>query len=112
MFLLFSACASGPRLEAMIADVAINAVIAEASPLWKSTQIGEITGSVKTNRLWKAKVSKQVFAKVLRQSLGLHAILSDGGARFKISAKLKELKQPLLGLELSVTARVDYKITV
>ncbi len=111
MILSLSACASGPRLEAMVADVATNAVIAENSPLWKSTGIGKITGSAKTNKLWKSKISKKVFENALRQSLGLHAILSENSGKYSIAATLKELRQPFLGLELTVTARVDYKVT-
>ena len=111
MFLLLGACAGGPRLEAMVPDVATNAVIAENSTLWKSTGIGEITGSAKTNKLWKAQISKEIFEDALRQTLGLHAILSEGSGKYKVSAKLKELRQPFLGLELAVTARVGYKVT-
>jgi len=112
MFLLLGACAGGPRLEAMVPDVATNAVIAENSTLWKSTGIGEITGSAKTNKLWKAQISKEIFQDALRQSLGLHAILSEGSnEKYKVSAKLKELRQPFLGLELAVTARVEYRVT-
>jgi len=111
MILSLGACAGGPRLEAMVPDVALNAVISEDSPLWKSTSIGEITGSAKTNKLWKSKVSEQVFENALRQSLGLHALLSDGGGKYKVSAKLKELRQPFLGLDLAVTARVEYTVT-
>ncbi len=111
MILSLSACAGGPRLEAMVADVSINNVITENSPLWKSTSIGDITGSTKTNKLWKTKVSKQVFEDALRQTLSLHAILSEGSAKYKVSAILKELRQPFLGLELAVSARVEYKVT-
>jgi hypothetical protein len=110
MILSLSACAGGPRLEAMIADVAINNVITESSPLWKSTGIGKITGSTKPNNLWKTKVSKQVFEDALRQTLSLHAVLSESGGTYKVSAILKELRQPFLGLELAVTARVEYKV--
>jgi len=111
MILSLSACAGGPRLEAMVPAVTTSTVISEKSPLWKSTGIGEIAGSAKTNKLWKSNISKQVFENVLRQSLGLHAILSEGAASYKVSAKLKELRQPFIGLELSVTARVKYKVT-
>ena len=111
MILSLSACASGPRLEAMVADVATSAVIAENSPLWKSTSIGKVTGSAKTNKLWKSKITKKVFKDVLRQSLSLHAILSEGNEKYRIAATLKELRQPFLGLELTVTTRVDYKVT-
>ena len=111
MILSLSACAGGPRLEAMVADVSTNAVISENSPLWKSTGIGQITGSAKTNKLWKSKVPKQEFEDALRQSLNLHAILSEGSGTYKVSATLKELRQPFIGLELAVTARVRYKVT-
>jgi len=111
MFLLLGACAGGPRLEAMVPDVATNAVITENSSLWKSTGIGEITGSTKTNKLWKTQITNEVFASALRQSLGLHAVLSDGDGKYKVSARLKELRQPFLGIELAVTARVKYTVT-
>jgi len=111
MFLLLGACAGGPRLEAMVPDVATNAVIAENSSLWKSTGIGEISGSTKTNKLWKTQITNEVFAKALRQSFGLHAVLSEGVGKYKASAKLKELRQPFLGFELAVTARVEYTVT-
>lgn len=111
LIFLLNACAAGPRQEAMIAEVSANAVISESSPLWKSTGIGDITGSAKTNRLWKSKIPKQVFENALRQSLNLHAILSEGSGKYKISAMLKELRQPFIGIELAVTARVKYKVT-
>ena len=111
IILSLSACASGPRSEAMVADVALNTVIDKSSLLWKSTGIGEITGSAKTNKLWKSKISKQVFGSALRETLVLHAMLSESSGKYKISAKLKELRQPFLGLELAVTARVEYQVT-
>jgi hypothetical protein len=111
MILTLSACAAGPRSEAMIADVTTNAVISQDSPLWKSTGIGQITGSAKTNKLWKSKISQQVFGNALRQSLNLHAILSEGSGKYKVSAKLKELRQPFIGIELAVSARVEYQVT-
>lgn len=111
MISAFSACAGGPRQEAMIADVAVNAVIAENSPLWKSTAIGDITGSAKTNKLWKSKVSGQIFTHALQESLKLHAVFSEDNGKYTLSARLMELRQPFIGVELTVTARVAYKAT-
>lgn len=111
MILLLGACVGGPRPVAMIADVTTNAVIAENSPLWKSSVIGNITGSAKSNKLWKSKVSGKDFKNALQQSLRLHAILNEAQGKYRISATFKELRQPFLGLELAVTARVAYKVT-
>ncbi len=108
MILQLAACASGVRPEAMVAPVTTDVVITENSPLWKSTGIGDINGAAKNNPLWKSKVSKQGFEKALRETLNLHALLSDTGGKYKINAVLKELRQPFLGLELAVTARVQY----
>lgn len=111
MIFQLGACANGVRPEAMIADVTTDAVITDKSPLWKSTSIETIKGSAKTNPLWKSKVSRADFGKALKQTLALHALLNEGDEKYIINAQLKELRQPFLGFELAVTARVHYKIT-
>lgn len=110
MITQLAACANGARPEAMIADVTTDVVITNKSPLWKSTAIKSIKGGAKANPLWKSKVSKQDFGKALKQTLALHAILAGNDAKYNISAELRELRQPFLGFELAVTARVHYKV--
>lgn len=111
LLLLLGACASGAVPGAMVPPLGPGTIIAETSRLRQAVALGTVDGGKETNPLWTSQVSSEAFAQALRQSLATHAMLAIGGGVYRLDASLLELKQPIAGFDLEVTARVRYRLT-
>ncbi len=111
LLVALGACASGAVPGAMVPPVGQDTIIAESSRLRQAVAVGTVDGGKDTNPLWTSQVSSEAFAQALRQSLATHAMLAIAGGTYRLDASLLELKQPLAGFDLEVTARVRYRLT-
>ena len=103
-------CASAAKPGAMMTPVEASTLIDARSALYQSTSVASVTGGKDTNPMWMSRVSNEDFAEALSQSLNAHTILAVNGARLELAAQLIELKQPFVGLDMTVTARVKYTL--
>lgn len=109
--LALGACASGAVSGAMVPPLSQETVLADGSRLRQAVALGVVDGGKETSPLWTSQVSNEAFAQALRQSLATHAMLAIGGGAYRLDASLLELKQPLAGFNMEVTARVRYRLT-
>ena len=105
-----SGCASGARPGAMTAGLDTAHIIDAKSPLYMAMAVNPIEGGKDTNPLWKSNVSNQDFKTALEQSLQLNTMLATTRAKYNIAVTLDGLKQPLIGLDMTVTATVHYVV--
>ena len=109
-FILMS-CATASLPATMAAEVSPNTLITAESKLSQAVTVGSVEGGKKTNPLWTSQVSSENFAEALRQSLATHAMLASDSGDYVLTAELQKLKQPLAGIDMSVTSSVNYKLT-
>lgn len=107
--MLTAACAQGARTDAMIAVPA--APLPGASALRQAVAVGSVTGGQTTNPLLTSQVANEDFSAALRASLNARAMVDLSGRRFRLDAVLTSLSQPLIGLNMTVTAVVTYRLT-
>ncbi|QXQ04834.1 hypothetical protein KX816_11015 [Sphingosinicellaceae bacterium] len=105
---LLGACAASPG--AMIVPVSQANIIAPTSPLHRSVFLKDVTGGG-TSKKWDQGLSGEAFGEALRQSLAVHLMLGTGNAQYQLTAELVQLKQPMAGISMTVTARVHYTLT-
>lgn len=72
--------------------------------------VGAVTGGQTTNPLWTSQVSSADFAEALRQSLAAHAMLDLQGRRMRLDATMLSLNQPMVGLDMEVSAAIHYRV--
>ncbi len=108
--LLFTACTTASKPGAMMVPVSDKTIISDSSKLSKAVSIAAVDGGKKTNPLWTSEVSNEDFTEALRQSLAAHAMLADGDGDYVLTANLNKLKQPIAGLNMSVTSNVTYTL--
>jgi hypothetical protein len=102
--LSLSACASGARPVAMV-----SGATPDMAPIEEDFTVDAITGGESTNPIWISKVSDHDFKQALILSMQ-RAGIYDARSDLHVAAELVELKQPLLGFDLTVIATVIYRI--
>lgn len=108
---LVAACASPARMNAMIPERTEATLIAETSPLAKAIEVTSVTGGEETNPMWKSEVGNPEFGEALKNALASHAMLATGPGRYKLTAALTNIDQPIFGASFTVTASVRYRLT-
>ena len=108
--LMLGACASGANTGAMIVPVSQANIIDAKSPLHGAIAVAGVSGGQKTNPMWTSEVSNEAFLEALKQSLSAHLLLGNDTARYKLTAELLEVKQPMFGFDMKVTAKVKYTL--
>ena len=64
-----------------------------------------------TNPLWTSQISNSDFRYALKESLSAVNLLNiTNNSKYEITARLLEIKHPMLGLDLTVTSKIKYKI--
>lgn len=105
-------CAVPASVEEMrVAPSAQLGIIDENSPLKNQIAVVEATGGEETNPLWISKVSSIDFEAALELSLadaGLGTLRRDG--KYRLIANMLNLRQPLAGFNVTVTAAVRYRL--
>jgi hypothetical protein len=108
---MLGGCASPATHQAMTVQPQPGSVL---NPKLKGAiRIDKVTGGKETNPMWMSQVDNDSFAKALENSLAIAGYLVPGttNAPYALSADLKELNQPLIGLTFDVKSSVLYKLT-
>lgn len=110
--MMVAGCAAASNPGAMMVPVSEATLIGESSKLREAVTVAGIGGGKETSPLWKSNISNDDFAEALRQSLAAHAMLAgEAGGAYSLDAELVEVKQPLVGLDMTVTTSVKYTLT-
>lgn len=106
------ACASGARADKMIVSSAVAAT-QPGEPGYKQFRVAGVQGGSETNPLLASNVADTEFQSALVASLKATNYLADDTAQAsgEITASLTDLKQPMVGLNMSVTSQVRYSAT-
>jgi hypothetical protein len=110
LLLAASGCAAGATAAGMTVTKA--ELVAPANAATRAAyRLGAVGGGEETNPLWTSQVGSNEFKEALVASLRAAGLLGDGQARYELKAMLVELKQPFIGLDMTVTATVQYAVT-
>jgi hypothetical protein len=112
VLVLLDGCATPARVEQMTtpASAARAATIPDA--LKQNIAIKDVTGGKETNPLWTSQVSSSEFEAALEASLRNAGVLQPNrqAGRYGLIANLDKLEQPLIGIDMTVTATVTYTL--
>lgn len=72
--------------------------------------VGTVTGGERTNPLWTSQVGNDEFRQALNDSLASNGYLGAAPCRFTVDANMLGLSQPIAGLDMEVTAHVNYRV--
>jgi hypothetical protein len=105
-------CAQPAQVSGMIApppttDAWVN------SPYAGAMSVGDVAGGEETNPMWKSMVGNGQFKEALQHSLAVNKLLAPtaDAAKYVVKAELKDLDQPFMGFDLTVSAKVDYQVS-
>jgi hypothetical protein len=106
----------GPGLAACATPAAMsvdNAAIGNTNPKYRNAiAVRSVTGGQVMNALTIMGVANEPFQAALESSLAANGYLARSGTpKFYIDAKIVNLDQPLIGLDLDVTANVSYEVS-
>lgn len=112
--LLALAILTGCAAPAGIEQMSVNAPIVPSinSPLKKSVTVTSVTGGRETNPMWSSQVGSESFQRALELSLR-NVGLSDpliSANKYHLSADILQVSQPMLGLDMTVSANVRYSL--
>lgn len=107
--LILVSCAKPADRSAMTVSNA-EVQIDDSSLLRDGIAIGAVTGGQPTDAMGVSEVGKEDFAGALRDSLAANHLLCERGVTcpFKLDANLLGLSQPAWGINIEVTAYVNY----
>ncbi len=106
-----SACASGAKPGAMLAPNTPQTTTSANSNLREAVGIGQVAGGRETNPLWVSDVSSSDLAEALRLSLSVRTMLAIRDERFRLEANMIDLQQPMMGIDMTVTSKIRYRLT-
>ena len=110
--LSLGACASAARPEAMTVLPSTVAAAKAGDVGYQAVKIVNVSGGTETNPLLWSEVASGDFRLALESSLKATGYLgATDSAPLSLTASMLELKQPMAGLDLSVTSRVRYSVT-
>lgn len=99
-------CASGASMQGMTYEKAAASVVMQGQ-----VAVAPVKGGKDTNPMWVSQVSSEAFEGALKASLLKAGMLSQAGqAPLTLEANLVSLKQPMFGLDMTVTATVAYQL--
>lgn len=105
-----AACAtpSNPAMMTVAATPALS--VSAGQPGYRSVTAVTVSGGQETNPLWTAQVSDTAFRTALEGSLAAAGYMGSEGPATTIDASLIDLKQPMIGLDFTVTSQVRYSV--
>ena len=120
-----SACAGGSKPGALFAPNTPQTSISANSNLREAVGVGQVSGRLETDPAMKAMnvimmgplalvdtdIPNSDLAEALRLSLSARTMLASRDERFRVEASLIELKQPIMGFDVTVTSKVRYRLT-
>jgi hypothetical protein len=102
-------CASGATAQGMA--VKMGEVKPAAPEVASSIEIHDVTGGRETDPAAQSEVSNEAFKNALLASLKTAGLLAESNAsRFKVRVSILGLRQPMVALDMTVTATVRYVI--
>lgn len=109
--LILVGCATPARVDQMVAKPVASAT--QLSFLRNSISVGMVAGGEETNPLWVSNVSSPDFSRALDDSLRGAGLLATNreSSKYLLSAHLNALQQPMLGIDMTVTATINYSLT-
>lgn len=108
---LVSGCASPARTDQMSVAGQPSQRIAETH-LRNNLAIRDVTGGKETNPMWKSNIGSSEFEQALEISLRAVGLLADRQAGlYMLTAHLESVDQPIMGLDMTVTASVSYVVS-
>ena len=72
--------------------------------------VRDVTGGRETNPLWTSQVSTEGFRRAIEDSLRNSGLLGIGSGKYRLTADLLKLDQPVFGASLTVTSSVRYSL--
>ncbi|HEY8084358.1 MAG TPA: hypothetical protein VIE69_02000 [Methylophilaceae bacterium] len=110
LVVILSGCAAPAAVEKMTATHVDTTSVRADSPLKNGIAIKSVSGGTSTNPMWLSKVGDDNFKKALQDSLQSAQLLAPDGSNgnYVLDVKLLSLDQPFAGLDLKVTAKVEY----
>lgn len=108
--LSLSGCATGATVAGMtVSPAELAKPVNQAAQ--RAVAVGDVGGGSETNAMWTSQVGDQEFRAALVESLRLAGLLAEGPAPYTLKAMLVSLQQPMFGLDMTVTATVQYAVT-
>src|SRR5690349_19753191 len=105
-------CATPARIDQMTARNVDPSKISADSPFKNALAVQSVAGGKSTNPLWTSQVGNEEFKLALIQSLKkAHLLAADATQnRYVLDVELVSIDQPHFGLDLKVTATVEYSL--
>lgn len=111
--LQLSACAAPAKVEGMTVTPAAVQAAAMPDEIRQNIALGMVSGGEPTNPLWTSEVGNEEFRAALEASLRSAGAIAPVGsaAGYLLEATLIDVKQPIIGLDATVTSTVDYRVS-
>ena len=108
---VLAGCASGANSQNMTASITPAHTAAPNTAYYQSIGIAKVTGGTETNPMLMSQVSDGSFKDALKSSLFQSSLLAIGPEKYRVSVEIRQLSQPLIGLDMSVTSNIRYVVT-
>ncbi|MBX9846067.1 MAG: hypothetical protein K2Z80_30110 [Xanthobacteraceae bacterium] len=112
---IFILLLAAPALAACATQQAMTVsagTIANPLPKYKNAvAVRSVTGGQAMNVMTVPGVTNEPLKAALESSLAANGYLASGAPKYFIDAEIKNLEQPLMGLDLDVVADVTYKVS-
>jgi len=104
-----SSCAGPATVSGMVA--APTAAATAPPTLSRAIAVQTVGGGRETNPMWTSQVGNAEFQDALTKSLQARGMHADGAAaRYLLTVALVNLAQPMMGLDMTVSASVKYTL--
>ena len=100
-------CASGAQVENMVYQGEQKVYPAAVQ---NNLALSSVSGGEDTNAAWTSEISDVAFSDAIKESLLEQGLFSEKG-KYQLSAKIVDVEQPLFGLDMTVTTKVNYTLT-
>jgi hypothetical protein len=109
----FISCATPARVNEMRISSMDSVRYDGNTPLKNNVTVSSVTGGKGTNPLWTSEISSESYKEALMDSLIAVKLLSEDteAADYDLRVEMLKVKQPLIGVSLSVTTIIEYWLT-
>ncbi len=111
--LFFIGCATPARVDEMRISSMDSSRYDGNTPLKDNVTVTSVTGGKGTNPLWTSEISSESYKEALMDSLMAVKLLSKdtNAADYDLRVEMLKVKQPLIGIDFSVTTIIEYWLT-
>ena len=111
LLLFVIGCASPADMNSMVVSKSPSERINLPPEIKGAFTINRVGGGEETNPLWTSEVDNTSFRGAFERSLDATGLLGGiNTAKYSIEADLKNLEQPLFGLDFTLTSTVNYVV--